>query len=63
MNSFDSKKLREFIHFVVSTENQSYIENPNPTAFEKAKKEKLYKDKIDEITKRIAEREGVQYED
>lgn len=62
MNSIKKENLEDFIYFLVNTENESYRENPNPTPIDRARKEKLYKDKIEEITKKIAKSEGIDYE-
>jgi len=62
MSLVNDKDVFKLLEFVLSTENQSYKENPVPSGKEKNEKLKEYRKKVEDMTLNISKREGLKYE-
>lgn len=54
--------IKDLLRFILQNEKRVYRENPLPTTKEINLKEKEYYNKVEEVTRKIAIREGIDYE-
>ncbi|AQS53907.1 hypothetical protein BW727_101540 [Jeotgalibaca dankookensis] len=62
MDLINNEDIKEILKYILQNEKRIYKENPFPTAKDTSEKEREYYNKVDEISVKIAIREGIDYE-
>lgn len=53
----------DFLEYILKKEKELYVNNPMATGDEIKRLERSYKGKVEEVSRKIAGREGIPYED